>query len=76
MKQGQTLTARRAFAFKAKGAKGRAVTVQQGARFWITNSALDQSASGIVMIDREGRGTISHGYAFTIEQIGELFAMP
>lgn len=69
IKQGTRLTAKGNFQFKAPGAKGRPVVVKAGQRFWITNSMLDQ----VVMIDREGRGHISNGYAFTPEMIDDLF---
>lgn len=75
VKQGARLVARRDFQFKVPGVKGRAVTVRAGQRFWITNSMLDQDARKVVMIDREGRGHISNGYAFTPEMIADLFTV-
>lgn len=34
---------------------------------------LGQQADGIIMIDREGKGHISLGYAFQPDMISELF---
>ena len=68
MKQGERLTAKGDFQFKS-GGKGRAVVVRAGQKFWVTNSMIDQAAQKVVMIDREGKGHISHGYAFTPEMI-------
>lgn len=56
-KQGAPLVAKLAFAFKAPGARGRAVQVQPGQRFWVTNCGTDQRRSGHIVIDREGRDT-------------------
>jgi hypothetical protein len=72
---GAALVAKAAFTFKAPGARGRPVTVKPGARFWVTNTAQDQRRAGAVLIDREGRGCISHGYAFTPETIGQFFEL-
>ena len=72
---GAALVAKAAFTFKAPGARGRAVTVKPGARFWVTNTPQDQRARGAVLIEREGRGCISHGYAFAPETIGQLFEL-
>jgi hypothetical protein len=73
IKQGADLVAKSGFQFKAPGARGRAVTVKPGQRFWVTNSDLDQKRSGQVMIDRAGRGCISHGYAFTPATLAQYF---
>lgn len=75
MKQGERLTAKGDFQFKS-GGKGRAVVVRAGQKFWVTNSMIDQAAQKVVMIDREGKGHISHGYAFTPEMIENLFEVP
>ncbi len=77
IKQGATLTAKSGFQFKAAGARGKPVTVKPGQRFWVTNCGTDQQRSQMIVIDREGRGVISHGYAFapnTIEQLFEVAA--
>jgi hypothetical protein len=72
-KQGIRLVAKSAFTFKAPGERGRPVVVRPGQRFWVTNSTLDQERQNVVMIDREGRGHISNGYAFTPETIDQYF---
>ena len=72
-KQGATLKAKAAFQFKAPGSRGRAVTVKPGQLFWVTNCSTDQQRSGHVTIDREGRGHISHGYAFHPETLRQYF---
>lgn len=73
MRQGSTITAKSAFTFKASGTRGRAVTVRSGDKFWITNCETDQARQGVVMIDRTGRGHISHGYAFQPEILQAWF---
>lgn len=72
-KQGTRLTAKKDFQFKAPGARGRQITVKAGQKFWVTNTGLDPAHKNIVMIDREGKGHISHGYAFSPEMIADLF---
>lgn len=72
MKQGQTLIAKSDFGFRAK-AKGRAVQVRTGQRFWVTNSAICQAKDGVIMVDREGKGHISNGWAFTPSLIETYF---
>ncbi len=72
LRQGATLEATQAFSFKRNG-KGRAIIVQPGQRFWVTNSQFGQRADGYVTIDREGRGCISHGYAFSHADTARLF---
>lgn len=68
------LTATQDFAFTPQRKGARKVTVRTGQRFWITNSKLNQKDTGLIMIDRYGKGCISHGYPFTPEQIGQLFS--
>lgn len=53
--------------------KTRAITVSKGQLFQITNSEMNQATSGIVMIDRKGKGHLGIGYPFTAEQILALF---
>lgn len=72
-RQGATLKAKAPFSFKAPGSRGRAVTVKPGQLFWVTNSGLDQNRSGLVMIDRIGRGCISNGYAFNPDTLQQYF---
>lgn len=72
-KQGASLVAKLAFSFRTPGNRGRSVTVKPGQRFWVTNSGTDQQASGLVTIDREGRGCISHGYAFRPSALQQYF---
>lgn len=72
IRQGTTLEAVEAFTFKRNN-KGRSILVQPGQRFWVTNSQLGQKVDGYVMIDRAGRGCISHGYAFSPADIARLF---
>lgn len=72
-RQGSTLAALRAFTFKP-GGKGRAVNVRAGDRFWVTNSLTDQAARKVVLIERNGRGHIGGGYAFTPALIVEHFS--
>lgn len=72
-KHGAPLIALSGFTFKVPGARGRAVSVKPGARFWVTNAMQDQAARGVVLIEREGRGCISHGYAFTPEAVAQFF---
>lgn len=66
------LTAKVDFTFKV-GGKGRSIQIRAGQSFWITNTRIDQQTRGIVLVDRKGKGCISHGYAFTPEQIATLF---
>jgi len=73
LKQGARLTAKKDFLFKTPGIKGRPVTVRSGQRFWVTNSMSLQESSNVVTIDREGKGHISHGYAFDPNTIDDLF---
>lgn len=73
MPQGTTLRAKAAFTFKVPGARGRPVTVKPGDCFWVTNCETDQNKRGVVMVDREGRGYISQGYAFDPAQIKDFF---
>jgi hypothetical protein len=68
-----TLIAKQDFKFRGN-AKGRACVVKCGQKFWITNSMLDQR-NGFVMINREGKGCISNGYAFTVDMINQLFVL-
>lgn len=68
------LTASKDFAFKA-GGKGRAVVVRKGQRFWVTSSTTLQNASGVVLIDREGKGCISVGWAFDPAQLPDFFQL-
>lgn len=69
----QTLIAKQDFAFKPQRKNARRVVVQAGQRFWVTNSQINQRDTGLVMIDRYGKGCISNGYPFTPETIGQLF---
>lgn len=73
MKHGQSLIAKQAFGFKVPGARGRGVTVKVGDKFWVTNCGTDQKRSGLILIDREGKGYISHGYAFAPETLATYF---
>lgn len=75
IKQGATIIAKAAFQFKVTGSRGRAVSVKPGQRFWVTNCGTDQVSSGLVTIDLEGRGYISHGYAFRPETLAQCFEL-
>jgi len=72
MEQGHALIAKSDFAFRAS-AKGRAVTVRKGQGFWVTTSEYTQARTGVVTIDRKGKGCIGNGYHFTPAQIADLF---
>jgi hypothetical protein len=73
IKQATKLIAKKDFKFCGR-AKGRACVVKCGQEFWVTNSFTDQQ-SGYIMIDREGKGCISNGYAFTVDMINQLFTV-
>lgn len=66
------IKAKHDFAFKV-GGKGRAIVVRRGQIFWVTNTRHDQTLRGIVLVDRKGKGHISGGYAFSHNQLMELF---
>lgn len=72
-KQFNNLTAKADFRFKPARKGARWVTVRAGERFWVTNSALNQKDTGLVMIDRQGKGTLSHGYPFAPADIAAMF---
>lgn len=74
MKQGTRLTARLSFEFR-NPESGRKVTIREGQRFWITSSATLQERESAVRIDREGKGTISHGWPFTPAHIPQFFTV-
>jgi hypothetical protein len=67
------LTAKADFRFKPARKNARWVSVRTGDRFWVTNSALNQRDTGLVMIDRHGKGTLSHGYPFSPSDIQAMF---
>jgi hypothetical protein len=74
MKQGTVLIATKDFSFrKSLTARGRAVAVKTGQRFWKTNTEVETNQTGIVWICREGTGFVSGGWPFDIDQIGEYF---
>jgi hypothetical protein len=73
IRQGTVLVAKSDFQFKAPGSRGRSVVARTGDRFWVTNSMTDQMSSGVALIQREGRGHISTGYAFDLRQIHSFF---
>jgi len=72
MKQGQTLIAKTDFGFRAN-AKGRAVHVRTGQRFWVTNSQICQDQDGVIVLAREGKGSISCGWPFSPSVIDAYF---
>ena len=72
MKQGQTLIAKSDFGFRAT-AKGRAVRVRTGQRFWVTNSQICQDQDGVIVLAREGKGSISCGWPFSPSVIDAYF---
>ena len=67
------LIAKADFAFTPQRKNARRVVVRAGQRFWITNSKLNQRDTGLMMIDRHGKGCISNGYPFSPAQIEQLF---
>jgi|JI7StandDraft_1071085.scaffolds.fasta_scaffold740907_2 hypothetical protein len=68
------LIAKQDFAFTPQRKHARRVVVRAGQRFWITNSQVNQRETGLVMIDRYGKGCISNGYPFAPAHIEQLFA--
>jgi hypothetical protein len=71
--QGKIFAARADFAFRPAHKGARRVEVRTGQRFWITNTVLGQAIDGLVMVNREGKGSISSGYAFAPDQFAQLF---
>jgi hypothetical protein len=67
------LIAKADFAFTPQRKHARRVVVRAGQRFWITNSQVNQRETGLVMIDRYGKGCISNGYPFSPAHIEQLF---
>lgn len=74
MKQAAYLFPKAPFAFKP-GGTGRAVQVKAEQVFWVTNSELNQSSTGRILIARKGSGTCGQGWAFSPEQIAQLFTV-
>lgn len=72
-KQGATLIAKADFAFTPQRKNARRVVVRAGQRFWITNSNLCQRDTGLVLVERHGKGCISNGYPFSPAQVAQLF---
>lgn len=72
-KQGTILQAKQAFTMKAPGARGRAVNVKLGDKFWITSATYNNKDSAF--IDRQGKGVISHGYKLDLSDLENLFNM-
>lgn len=74
MHQGTELQALKDFAFRVSiGAKPRKIQVRKNEKFWVTNTTIDQKATGLVRIHRVGTGHTSTGYPFTLEQLLSLF---
>lgn len=69
--QCQDLVAIQAFTMKVPGAKGRAVSVKVGDKFWITTPAYSNEI--VAKIDRKGKGIIGNGYQMDVETIKALF---
>lgn len=69
--QCQDLVAIQAFTMKVPGAKGRAVSVKVGDKFWITTPAYSNEI--VAKIDRKGKGMIGNGYQMDVETIKALF---
>ena len=72
LKQGEILVATGNFQLR-KFRASRGCEVKVGDRFWVTSSTL-ANKSGLIAIDREGRGQISQGYALTFPNIMANFA--
>lgn len=72
MKQGTALIAKTTFGFKNQG-KGRVIVFKEGQKFWVTTTELFFKKHGCLKIDRWGKGSISHGYAFDMETINNYF---
>ena len=70
MKQGTLLRARRDFNFY--WGRGHTVRVKANDPFWVTNTEVAQSASGVICIAR-GRQALHYDYAFTPEMIAANF---
>ena len=75
MKQGTYLTAKHDFRFRNPAPRGRTITVRKGDVFWITNCALQQKETGVIRIDRKGKGCISHGYPFDRATLEQFFTV-
>ena len=71
MKQGQELKALQSFTMRKHGARGRAVLVKVGDKFWVTSATYNNKEAAF--IDREGRGVIGHGYKLDLTDIQALF---
>lgn len=74
IKQGARLVARVSFQFR-NPETGRKVTIREGQRLWVTSAAIQQEREGAVRIDREGKGTISHGWPFAPGHIPQFFTV-
>lgn len=72
MNQFAALTAKADFNFRAS-TKGRAIVVRAGQKFWMTNTASNAARTGLVVLDRQGKGSIGAGYPFAASQVSDLF---
>ena len=72
VQQFQEMTAKADFNFRAS-AKGRAVVVRAGQKFWMTNTASNAQRTGLVVLERKGKGSIGTGYPFSLEQVANFF---
>lgn len=69
--QGTVIEAKYCFTFRSR--LGNLVKVKAGALFWVTNTEWEQDVTGYIMIERKGRGCVGSGWAFTPEQVDQLF---
>lgn len=58
------------FQFKSHG---RLVKVKAGQRFWVTNTKSDQAQMQCALIEREGKGHISSGWPFSLNDVSTYF---
>lgn len=70
MKQCQRLESLCDFQFKSGN---RLVKVKAGQKFWVTNTESDQRQTNCALIEREGKGNISAGWAFALSDIAAYF---
>lgn len=65
------LKAKTSFSFRANGARGKAVNVQEGSLWEVTSPEYRNIKD--VIIDRKGKAKLNIGYSFTIEMVNQYF---